>query len=152
MASGEKEENLLPRKLNQLKLHKSSHLSIYCCVPCLFSTNRSRGQGLSVRTFTMQHLIIVSTLLLSHAAAVSDSEHGKKTTAWQYERGMTQADCKCFPGDACWPSQDEWSALNTTVSGRLITTVPLGSPCHDPYYNEEECAYLRSQWLHEEIQ
>lgn len=62
-------------------------------------------------------------------------------------RNTTAADCKCFPGDACWPSQTEWSALNATVGGRLIATVPLGSPCHDPHYDEDECAYLQDQWL-----
>ena len=95
----------------------------------------------------MQHLIIVTTLLLSHAAAILLPGPGQKTVASSEERGATAGGCKCFPGDACWPSQDEWSSLNATVSGRLMATVPLGSPCHDPYYDEEECAYLQSQWL-----
>ncbi|KAK7914381.1 hypothetical protein PG985_012084 [Apiospora marii] len=55
--------------------------------------------------------------------------------------------CKCFPGDACWPSEADWAALNDTVGGRLVATVPLGSPCHDPTYDEEACASLRDQWL-----
>ncbi|KAJ6467778.1 hypothetical protein C8R45DRAFT_473818 [Mycena sanguinolenta] len=55
--------------------------------------------------------------------------------------------CKCFPGDACWPSDAEWSAFNETVNGRLIKTVPLGSPCHAPHYNAIECATLQSEWL-----
>ncbi|KAH6657883.1 hypothetical protein BKA67DRAFT_673686 [Truncatella angustata] len=55
--------------------------------------------------------------------------------------------CKCFPGDACWPSQIEWDQLNNTVAGRLIATVPLGSPCHDPTYDAELCADLQGQWL-----
>ncbi|OJJ42640.1 hypothetical protein ASPZODRAFT_124969 [Penicilliopsis zonata CBS 506.65] len=59
----------------------------------------------------------------------------------------TNTDCKCFPGDDCWPSLSEWSALNTTVDGRLIATVPIGTPCHSPDYNATECAYLRSEWL-----
>lgn len=54
--------------------------------------------------------------------------------------------CKCFPGDACWPSEHEWSAFNRTVGGRLIKTVPLGSPCHDPNYNEALCEELRATW------
>ncbi|EQL02329.1 FAD binding domain-containing protein [Ophiocordyceps sinensis CO18] len=55
--------------------------------------------------------------------------------------------CKCLPQDSCWPRQDEWSRLNRTVGGRLVATVPLGSPCHDPQYNEEACAALRKDWL-----
>ncbi|KAL9037539.1 MAG: hypothetical protein Q9180_003661 [Flavoplaca navasiana] len=54
--------------------------------------------------------------------------------------------CKCLPGDACWPSEQEWNAFNVTVGGNLIKTVPLGSPCHDPNYNETLCNELASQW------
>ncbi|ETS81059.1 hypothetical protein PFICI_06061 [Pestalotiopsis fici W106-1] len=59
--------------------------------------------------------------------------------------------CKCFPGDACWPSQTQWDLLNTTVSGRLVATTPLGSPCHDPTYDAETCASLQDQWLYSGI-
>ncbi|RYP42271.1 hypothetical protein DL767_000435 [Monosporascus sp. MG133] len=55
--------------------------------------------------------------------------------------------CKCFPGDACWPSKQDWDAFNDTVGGRLIKTVPLGSPCHDPNYDEVLCNELASQWM-----
>lgn len=54
--------------------------------------------------------------------------------------------CKCFPGDACWPSDIEWKKLNSSVDGRLIRTEPLGSPCHDPTYDAEECKKLQDQW------
>ncbi|KAF2790845.1 6-hydroxy-D-nicotine oxidase [Melanomma pulvis-pyrius CBS 109.77] len=57
-----------------------------------------------------------------------------------------QNECKCFPGDACWPSEREWITFNTTVGGRLIKTVPLGSPCHDPHYDAALCDALTSQW------
>ncbi|RGP62645.1 putative isoamyl alcohol oxidase [Fusarium sporotrichioides] len=59
--------------------------------------------------------------------------------------------CKCFPGDSCWPSDAEWSNLNSTVGGRLVATVPLGSPCHDPDYNADECKHLQSEWLYSSI-
>ncbi|KAM5349764.1 hypothetical protein ACJ41O_006269 [Fusarium nematophilum] len=61
------------------------------------------------------------------------------------------ANCKCLPGDRCWPSQSDWVRLNDTVQGRLISSVPLGSPCHDPHFNPEECAYLRDEWLYSSI-
>ncbi|KAI1441335.1 FAD-binding domain-containing protein [Annulohypoxylon stygium] len=59
--------------------------------------------------------------------------------------------CKYLPGDANWPSRDEWATLNDTVGGRLIATVPLGSPCHDPIYDEELCTSLKEQWLYSGI-
>ncbi|SPJ76039.1 probable isoamyl alcohol oxidase [Fusarium torulosum] len=61
------------------------------------------------------------------------------------------ADCKCFPGDPCWPTVSEWGRLNSTVDGRLVATVPLGSPCHDPSFNAEECKHLQSEWLYSSI-
>ena len=60
--------------------------------------------------------------------------------------------CRCLPGDNCWPSPQEWAQLNATVQGRLIATVPLGAPCHDPTYNATECSHLKEEWPFNEIQ
>ncbi|KAL2259518.1 hypothetical protein VTK26DRAFT_6786 [Humicola hyalothermophila] len=54
--------------------------------------------------------------------------------------------CKCFPGDSCWPSVRDWDALNQTVGGRLVATVPLARPCHDPHYDPVRCQVLRDGW------
>ncbi|KAM0326318.1 hypothetical protein ACHAQA_006918 [Verticillium albo-atrum] len=54
--------------------------------------------------------------------------------------------CYCLPGDACWPKASAWSQFNSTVGGRLVATVPIGSPCHDPTYDAAACAQLQSQW------
>lgn len=35
--------------------------------------------------------------------------------------------CKCFPGDACWPSAADRAGLDATVGGRLVETVPLAA-------------------------
>ncbi|KAG6364993.1 hypothetical protein INS49_006598 [Diaporthe citri] len=59
--------------------------------------------------------------------------------------------CKCFPGDACWPSQRAWENFNKTVGGRLVRTVPLGSPCHDPHYDEALCETLKNDWRYSEV-
>ncbi|PVH85595.1 FAD/FMN-containing dehydrogenase [Cadophora sp. DSE1049] len=58
----------------------------------------------------------------------------------------TSATCLCMPGEPCWPSSSTWDQLNSTVGGRLLATVPLGSPCHDPVYNETACAALQNGW------
>jgi hypothetical protein len=55
--------------------------------------------------------------------------------------------CKCFPGDACWPSMSVWEDFNATVGGRLIANEPLAAPCHSPNYDEGACSALREQWL-----
>ncbi|KAK7970717.1 FAD binding domain-containing protein [Apiospora saccharicola] len=63
----------------------------------------------------------------------------------------TTNSCKCFPGDSCWPESAEWNKLNTTIGGRLVQTVPLGTPCHGPDYNAEVCKNLQQQWQFEDV-
>jgi hypothetical protein len=60
--------------------------------------------------------------------------------------------CKTFPGDKAWPSKVEWDAFNRTVSGRLVATIPLGTPCHGASFNNATCERLKSQWQAEKIQ
>jgi hypothetical protein len=57
------------------------------------------------------------------------------------------AKCLCLPGDACWPAQQAWSQLNSTVNGNLVATVPIGSPCHDPTFDATACDALQKEWL-----
>lgn len=56
-----------------------------------------------------------------------------------------------MPGDACWPSSATWSKFNDTVDGRLIATILLALPCHDPYYNAAACAALQADWIWPEV-
>src|SRR3569833_3176722 len=35
-----------------------------------------------------------------------------------------------IPGDACWPSLEEWSAFNHSISGRLLRNTPVAAPCY----------------------
>jgi hypothetical protein len=60
--------------------------------------------------------------------------------------------CKTFPGDKAWPAKAEWDAFNRTVSGRLVATVPLGTPCHGASFDNATCENLKSQWQAEKIQ
>ncbi|KAK7756326.1 putative secondary metabolism biosynthetic enzyme [Diatrype stigma] len=50
-------------------------------------------------------------------------------------------------------NQGDWDALNRTVSGNLISTIPLAAPCHTTLYgqpnalfSEAECDTLRGTW------
>ncbi|KAE8154071.1 hypothetical protein BDV25DRAFT_167781 [Aspergillus avenaceus] len=56
------------------------------------------------------------------------------------------SNCHCLPSDSCWPSTSSWASLNSTVGGRLVATVPIGTPCHDPTYDATACATLKSNW------
>ncbi|CAG8979299.1 hypothetical protein HYALB_00002422 [Hymenoscyphus albidus] len=60
--------------------------------------------------------------------------------------GVFAESCYSFPGDASWPSEASWATLNTTTGGKLIATSPIGSPCHDPTYDEAACTALQNSW------
>ena len=91
-------------------------------------------------------LVGVLILVLLHL------QPGTSATAAPHYPRNNDKDCKCMPGDACWPSTEDWTALNSSLSGKLVATVPLGSPCHDPTYVEAECLFLQQQWFMPEIQ
>ncbi|KAF9639568.1 putative fad binding domain protein [Lasiodiplodia theobromae] len=58
-------------------------------------------------------------------------------------------ECKVFPGDADWPAEDVWQALNTVVDNALIKTIPSAHDCHDEEYgpyDAEKCAFVAQQW------
>jgi hypothetical protein len=72
--------------------------------------------------------------------------------------------CRFMPNDPEWPSAKTWDALNKTVHGQLIATVPIAAPCHDstapkgglsrnwPAYDEQKCTDLQERWLEPELQ
>ena len=65
------------------------------------------------------------------------------------------SNCKCFPGDKCWPTPTEWTAFNKTLGGKLVATVPLAAPCHDDKwasYSEATCEALQANWTNPELQ
>ncbi|KAB2580237.1 FAD linked oxidase [Lasiodiplodia theobromae] len=56
--------------------------------------------------------------------------------------------CKCVPTEPCWPSDSEWAAFNTTISGRLIRTTLPASVCYpsEPDYDRAACDALIPKW------
>ena len=41
----------------------------------------------------------------------------------------TSSNCRCTPGEPCWPSLSDWAALNLTVGGRLLIPYSPIEPC-----------------------
>ncbi|KAI1100577.1 putative FAD-dependent isoamyl alcohol oxidase [Jackrogersella minutella] len=63
-------------------------------------------------------------------------------------------ECRYIPGDADWPSPDDWSNLNKTIQGRLIETVPQASVCHTSPYSDFDataCETLKTTWNEAQI-
>lgn len=49
--------------------------------------------------------------------------------------------CKCLPGDACFPSQQEWDVFATSLSQPLISNQrPLASVCYNSSSNFDPLA------------
>ncbi|XXH05344.1 hypothetical protein Hte_011770 [Hypoxylon texense] len=90
---------------------------------------------------------LLSLLVLSAAITVRN-----------YGPNATIARCRTIPHDDSWPSQDDWDALNQTVGGKLIATVPIAAPCHNSLFgqtnlsrfSESECDALRNVWYYPE--
>lgn len=54
--------------------------------------------------------------------------------------------CRCKPHENCWPSQEEWSNLNTTIHGNLHALRPAASVCYEPELNSSACAVVSEGW------
>ncbi|KAJ8063556.1 hypothetical protein OCU04_007428 [Sclerotinia nivalis] len=81
-------------------------------------------------------LAVISTFLVIAAASGNES--------------TTVPACRYMPGDAVWPSDEEWEKLNQTIGGRLIRGVPLAQPCSDPGYDPTICTMLADEWEDQE--
>ncbi|KAF5349314.1 hypothetical protein D9758_011762 [Tetrapyrgos nigripes] len=44
--------------------------------------------------------------------------------------GQSASNCRCLYNDPCWPSEDEFSQLQSNLSQPLIRPVPPASPCY----------------------
>lgn len=53
-------------------------------------------------------------------------------------------DCKAFPGSTDWPSEEEWSRLNSSLGGVLLKPIPPGAVCYNntAVYNPAQCLNL----------
>jgi len=89
-----------------------------------------------------QALLLLSTLAFAAPPGPNRSPH--HSPPWG-----KRSQCRCFPGDACWPEKADWDAFNTTLGGKLIATKPIASVCHeDPFapYDAQACADLQAVW------
>ena len=53
--------------------------------------------------------------------------------------GQTTSKCYCLStsSNGCFPSV---STMTSTFGNSFMTILPYGAPCHDPYYNANECS------------
>ena len=69
--------------------------------------------------------------------------------------------CKCAPGDECWPDANKWKKLNETVSGGLRVNLPLAVSCYNTFqgplgnlstYDAAKCADATKNFASEQYQ
>ncbi|KAI1866703.1 uncharacterized protein JN550_007556 [Neoarthrinium moseri] len=55
---------------------------------------------------------------------------------------LDSGECRTFPGEADWPSDQEWDSFDDLLGGALIPTVPIGAPCYQNWgvFDKEKCA------------
>ncbi|KAL4930147.1 uncharacterized protein BDV17DRAFT_49474 [Aspergillus undulatus] len=54
--------------------------------------------------------------------------------------------CRCRPHQSCWPSPEEWNALNASVNGYLVAVRPVADVCHDGGEQSEACQTVQALW------
>ncbi|KAI0023401.1 hypothetical protein F4780DRAFT_786875 [Xylariomycetidae sp. FL0641] len=60
-------------------------------------------------------------------------------------RKRAAQDCKVFPGDASWPTDETWGRLNASLDGALRRPKPAGAVCYPgPDYDAARCQFLVS--------
>ncbi|KAK1634512.1 FAD binding domain-containing protein [Colletotrichum phormii] len=60
---------------------------------------------------------------------------------------IASAQCKVYPGDSSWPSDEAWAALNERVENRLLKPRPQAAACYNgPEYDEAACATMTANW------
>ena len=64
-----------------------------------------------------------------------------------FPRSTNVTGCRYLPGDAGWPSEEEWSSLNDTVGGRLIRGTPLAQSCYGSSLDPAACTALQDDYV-----
>ncbi|KAF5486026.1 FAD-linked oxidoreductase hmp9 [Colletotrichum fructicola] len=62
-------------------------------------------------------------------------------------------ECKCAPGDECWPAESVWKEFDTDLGGKLVETQPIAQSCYDgPAKDLEACAHVAEMWSDQDFQ
>ncbi|KNG81506.1 FAD/FMN-containing isoamyl alcohol oxidase MreA-like protein [Aspergillus nomiae NRRL 13137] len=54
--------------------------------------------------------------------------------------------CRCQPHQSCWPSEQEWNSLNSTINGNLVAVRPIAAVCHEGGRNSSACKEVTAAW------
>ncbi|KAJ5612346.1 hypothetical protein N7510_005540 [Penicillium lagena] len=54
--------------------------------------------------------------------------------------------CRCLSYQSCWPSDNEWAALNDTIQGNLVAVRPVAAVCHKGDFDAKACSIVQKEW------
>lgn len=112
----------------------------------IFSSSASIWSGLNIEPSFLSSCICISLPMKPPSPVALLASLPVLACARAIETRQSESLCRCIPGDSCWPSVEKWDALNETIGGRLIATVPLATVCHDPNYDQAQCSSMQEQW------
>jgi hypothetical protein len=65
-------------------------------------------------------------------------------------------DCKTYPGDTLWPSEDLWAIFDELLGNAISPIVPIASPCYEvsvyDNFDTSVCASVTAGWVEEATQ
>ena len=75
------------------------------------------GLGTKMKSFTTAIILLLFCVVFGHS--------------WETREESTsiRPECRNIPGSAGYPTDSEWDAFNTTISGRLVNVVPSAKYC-----------------------
>ncbi len=68
--------------------------------------------------------------------------------------GGNSPQCRCYPGDSCWPSKKDWNKLSKDTNNKLAVELPPGLACFPTYegqpvegaYDPAKCQEVTDNW------
>jgi hypothetical protein len=117
----------LPRDLNQPAVYSSDLASRQAGVLDV-STIQQSADG-SVPHFAYEDKTLDTSKLSSVFKRGTIDVTGSAITTPNYTLAG-EDNCKVFPGDAQWPSDEDWEALDSTTDGPLLKPLPQAHICY----------------------
>jgi hypothetical protein len=117
----------LPQDLNQPAVYTSDLASRQESALDVFTIQQS-ADG-SVPHFAYEDKTLDTSNLSSVFAHGAIDVTGSATATPNYTLAGTD-NCKVFPGDLQWPSDDDWEALDSATDGPLLKPLPQAHICY----------------------
>jgi hypothetical protein len=134
----------LPRNVNQPVVYSSDLVPHQEIVPAI----QQSADG-SVPHFAYEGKTLDTSKLSSLFKHSVIDVTGSATTTPNYTLAGTD-NCKVFPGDLQWPSEDDWEALDSATDGPLLKPLPQAHICYSNGtgipVDEVTCQAMTDSW------